>query len=160
MTTHPRTKGFTLIEILVAVSIIGLLSAIILASLGTARAKGRDAARAVDVRELKKAMEFYFDDQKSYPKVGAEGAANVISGLTTSLTGGTTKYIGAIAQTLIDGDGITPDLYGWRSSGAVGTDPADSYALIIYTEAGGLCKTGAGPQYTLIVPSISTLCSF
>ena len=164
---HKNGAGFTLIEVLVVISLIGLLSAIVLASLSTTRAKGRDTARIVDVRELKKAIEFYYNDQSptSYPKVGSEGAANEVVGLDTPLRGGAVKYIGGIAQTLIDGDGSgTSDLYGWRSTGTQAADPADSYAIIVYTETlgypGGLCKTGAGPQYMLIVPSVSTICNF
>ena len=52
-----RSRGFTLIELLVVIAIIGLLASIILASLNTARQKGRDSRRVADLKEMANAME-------------------------------------------------------------------------------------------------------
>ena len=45
-------RGFTLIELLVVIAIIGILSSVVLASLNTARAKGRDARRLSDLKGI------------------------------------------------------------------------------------------------------------
>jgi len=60
-------RGFTLIEILVVIAIIGILSSVVLASLATSRAKARDARRIADLEEVKKALELYYDSNGAYP---------------------------------------------------------------------------------------------
>lgn len=65
-----KKRGFTLIELLVVVAIIGLLSSIVLASLNSARIKARDTRRMSDLREMRKALEFYYDSNGLYPSSG------------------------------------------------------------------------------------------
>lgn len=59
--------GFTLIELMVVLSIIGLLASIILASVNTARAKARDARRLEDIKQIQNALEFFYDKYGKYP---------------------------------------------------------------------------------------------
>ncbi|MEK7627949.1 MAG: prepilin-type N-terminal cleavage/methylation domain-containing protein [Patescibacteria group bacterium] len=70
-------RGFTLIELLVVIAIIGILSSVVLASLNSARKKGRDARRIADAKQLQLALELYYDAQGSYP--AALSAANLVT---------------------------------------------------------------------------------
>lgn len=58
-------KGFTLIELLVVIAIIGILSSVVLASLNTARGKGKDAAVQSELNSLRSQAEIYYSDNSS-----------------------------------------------------------------------------------------------
>lgn len=76
-----KNKGFTVIELLVVIVIIGILSAVIIVSLTVSRAKSRDNQRIVHIQELQKALELYFSDNNSYPTSLDALVPNYISSL-------------------------------------------------------------------------------
>jgi len=59
-------RGFTLIELLVVIAIIGILSAVVLASLNSARTKGVDAAVKSNIATIQTQAELYYDDNGNY----------------------------------------------------------------------------------------------
>jgi type II secretory pathway pseudopilin PulG len=75
--------GFALIELLIIISIIGILSALSIIFLNNARAKSRDKERISDIRQIQSALESYASSQKGYPVASriilGNGAASVLS---------------------------------------------------------------------------------
>ncbi len=61
------SRGFTIIELLVVISIIAILSSIILASFDSTRKKGRDAKRIADIKQIQLALGLYYDANGQYP---------------------------------------------------------------------------------------------
>ena len=79
-----KRNGFTLIELLVAIAIIGTLASVVLASLNGARVKAREATRASQLAEVRKALELFYLSNGRYPsdllpgfRSAAPGASNV-----------------------------------------------------------------------------------
>ena len=64
-----KQKGFTLLELLVVISIIGLLASILVINLTSARRRARDTKRIADIRNLQTAAEDYFGKIGKYPTV-------------------------------------------------------------------------------------------
>lgn len=67
MKNSDQQKGFTLIEVLVVIAIIGVLASIVLVALNSSRQKGRDTKRVADMRQVNQALEIYSHDYGGYP---------------------------------------------------------------------------------------------
>ena len=62
------SKGYTLIELLIVITIIGILAVALLPSVLGAPARARDAARKADINNIIAALETYNSDHQQYPQ--------------------------------------------------------------------------------------------
>lgn len=72
-----KKNAFTLLELLVVISVIGVLVAIILPNLVGVRARARDSALKSDMRQLKTALRMYYNDHQRYP--ADDDAGNIVA---------------------------------------------------------------------------------
>lgn len=68
-------SGFTLVELLIAVSIIGILVAIGTVSYSTVNKQSRDTKRKSDMEQIRSALEMYRADNGYYPSAGCAAAS-------------------------------------------------------------------------------------
>lgn len=90
--SSPRSfLGFSLVELLVTVSIIAILIAVGIASYSTINKQSRDAKRKSDLEQIRAALEMYRADNGYYPSTGtgswvaASTSADALAGLTPVL---------------------------------------------------------------------------
>ncbi|MEI6660057.1 MAG: type II secretion system protein [bacterium] len=79
-----RSKGFTLVELLVVISIISLLSSVVLAALNSARMKARDARRAEDIHQIYTALNAYYNQYGCLPITTGGSTCGPASGYAQS----------------------------------------------------------------------------
>lgn len=120
-----NNKGFTLIEMLVVIAIIGLLSSVVLVALGPSRTKAKDARIISDLNQVKVLEETLFSNGKY---------------TSLDLTTGNGKALDDDIKANNDGTGIT----------LVGAGGTSAYAAHTKLNVGGYyCVDSAGKSVTL-----------
>lgn len=102
-------KAFTLVELLIAIAILGILSTIALGSFQTAQLRGRDAKRKSDLKQITNAIELFYQDYGMYPpssgtQVAAcpftppTGPGSICTWGSSEVTDGKTSYLKIIPK--------------------------------------------------------------
>ena len=148
MPSLKKKPAFTLIELLIVITIIGILASLTLASFGGAQAKARDGVRKSDLAQIKRALELAKADCQGsayYPYLG--GGADYVAAYTalgTYLSDPDLKYISSIPT---DPKNVSPNQYAYITSittanlcpaadgsGTLNVAGADDYSLYVKLE--------------------------
>lgn len=108
--TQSLAAGFTLIELIVVMAIIGILVATVAGNFQTSRLKGNDARRKSDLRQIQSALETYLNDTGLYP-TASSGKIVGCSGGSGACAWGTDEWRdanGTVYMAKIPGDVAAP----------------------------------------------------
>lgn len=133
-------KGFTIIELLVTMVVIGILASITIVSYSGIQQRSRDSDRESDITLIKVALEKYHADKSMYPGVcTADDVPCVVSSLDTELK----PYLVKIPH-----DPKQPVDSALDYQYIRGTTQSDGYGIRVSFESKAQCKTGANVNTT------------
>lgn len=72
--TRQQSRGFTIVELLIVIVVIGILAAISLVAYGDIQTRANNAKRKSDIAAIVKSIELYYVDNGRYPAVVGPGA--------------------------------------------------------------------------------------
>lgn len=131
---HVMKRGFSLIELLVAMAIIALLATTIIAGVTHMQTKSRDTRRVEDISQISKALELYYSSEYRFPKAETEVVLNNVDDILT------TTLIPAGAISSISLDPIHPDYTYRYQTNSLGT----TYTLRFCLETDSIKGYSAG----------------
>lgn len=103
-----KRLGFTLVELLVVISIMGVLTVIVSASFRTIQMKSRDARRKSDINSIYKALNMYYNDIGTFPHgitdPDIDGMIKAVGvGFSANVNGMTTVYMAEVPRETTQG---------------------------------------------------------
>lgn len=143
--------GFTLIELMVVVSIVGLLSAAVYANFSDARAQSRDKVRMTALKEVQLALEFYKAQNGVYPAQGCGTPGTQWAGKGSHAAWGAScdMYISGLVPDFISSlpyDPISEDVLSKGYLYMTNTNRS-SYKLMAHNVAEQLLISGYGDEF-------------
>lgn len=110
-----KTKGFTLVELLVVMAIIGVLAAIVIVNLNESQKRSRDSRRKSDLNTILTGMMLYYDDHNTFSLSGCNcgynnegrGWFNYVGGAYTTSIAEYLKSSNYLNNIIIDPSGDT-----------------------------------------------------
>jgi general secretion pathway protein G len=125
-----KQTGFTIVELLIVIVVIGILAAITIVAFNGVQLRANDARRDTDMKQIKAALELYKTDNDAYPAVcSGDGVGCSTSSLAAVLA---PTYMASVPQ-----DPKFPSVgYSYVRGNA------SSYGIWVKYEAKPACKTG------------------
>lgn len=149
MNKKAQKSGFTLIELMVVITIIALLSAVLFVNFNDARMLSRDKARMTSLKELQLAIELYKAQYGNYPAAGCGGTTN-FAGRGPASGGGfasCSTYITGLVPDFISALPVDPRSEDDTDKGYYYRSDGNSFKLMSYDAVETSLVTGYGDEF-------------
>ena len=134
-------RGFTLVELLVTISILATLMAVLLPNLMGSRQRARDSRRIQELGTVKNALRLYYNDNQSYPEADEGGETDLSVELLEYLPG--IVGVGYTYYQTNSGDGF--NLCAYLEQGAGDSDVESQVGCGVNPGVGGsVCSLEVG----------------
>jgi prepilin-type N-terminal cleavage/methylation domain-containing protein len=87
MTLKSKQKGFTIVELLIVIVVIGILAALVVTTFTGIQKKGRDTERQTDIKAIHGQVEAYYAQNGKYPTLANLNDTSSGGFLQTSMKG-------------------------------------------------------------------------
>jgi prepilin-type N-terminal cleavage/methylation domain-containing protein len=115
-------KGFTIVELLIVIVVIGILAALVLNTFSGVQRRARDTERQTDINSIATQLEVYYNDNTGYPILTGQLASDAWA--DTNLPGidlNALRPPGAAANAITATATPTAAQYGYQTFAADGT---------------------------------------
>jgi type IV pilus assembly protein PilE len=149
------SRGFTLVELMIVIAIIGILAAALFPSMTNYLKRSRDAARASNLKDISTALGAYYSDTERYP-AKVSGTTHCFGAGTPSFSGNTNYMPKGLPKDPVGArttqNGCDGGNYGY-STGTINGSDGFQLAATFENEQGGITNT---PVATLLVSPFIT----
>lgn len=129
-----KLSGFTVVELLVTLVIIGILVSIVIVSYGTYQERTRDAERRSDLQQIAVALKTNLTWNGDFIETASNcGSGGNGEGWVSLSTSDTATYANSLEKCLVDrglldaGEATDPTGCKWNNGGICGGNPARAY---------------------------------